>query len=90
MTDIVELGTVSSRGQICIPTDIREQMGLAEGSKVLFFLTADDALLVKKVTTQTWAEITKPLREAKKKIKESEVSDIIHKMRKSQNDQGNA
>jgi len=82
MPELIEMGTVSSRGQICIPNDIRENMGLKEGNKVLFVLT-DDSLLVKKVSTQTFAEITKPLREAKKKIKEEEVVDLVHRFRKS-------
>ena len=81
MTEKIEMGTVSSRGQICIPNDIREDMGLEEGSKVLFVL-ADDSLLIKKVNMKTFAEITKPLKEAQKKIKESEVVDLIHKIRK--------
>lgn len=83
MPEIIEMGTVSSRGQICIPNDIREEMGLKEGNKILFVLE-DDALLVKKVTMQTFAEITKPLKEAKKKIREEDVDDLIHKIRKSQ------
>ena len=81
MTEKIEMGTVSSRGQICIPNDIRKDMGLEEGSKVLFVL-ADDSLLIKKVNMKTFAEITKPLKEAQKKIKESEVVDLIHKIRK--------
>ncbi len=82
MAEIIEMGTVSSRGQICIPNDIREEMELNEGNKVLFLLQ-DGSLLVKKVTTQTFAQITKPLREAEKKIREDEVVDLVHKMRKA-------
>lgn len=83
MTEIIEMGTVSSRGQICIPNDIRDVMNLKEGNKVLFFLH-DDSLIVKKVNTQTFAEITKPLKEEAKKInfKESEVDDLVHNFRK--------
>jgi antitoxin PrlF len=80
MSEIIEMATISSRGQICIPTDIREEMGLKEGTKILFFMK-DDALVMKKVNTETWAEITRPLREAKKKIKEEDVPALIHKMR---------
>ena len=41
-----------------------------------------DTLIIKKVMNKkTWAEITKPLREAKKKIREDEVVDLIHRMR---------
>lgn len=79
--EMIEMGSISSRGQIAIPSDIRRELGLEEGSKVLFFLQ-DDALIMKKVTTETFAELTKPLREAKKKIKETEVTDLVHKLRK--------
>lgn len=83
MSEIIEMGTMSSRGQIVIPTDIREGMGLKEGSKVLFVMS-DDSLLIKRVNMQTFAEITKPLKEAANKsgLKESDVDDIIHRMRK--------
>ena len=82
MTEIVEMGKISSRGQVAIPSDIRNQLGLQEGSKVLFVLE-DDTLLMKKVTAESFAHLTKPLREAKKKIKEEDVTDLIHKLRES-------
>lgn len=83
MSEIIEMGTVSSRGQICIPNDIREEMGLKEGNKVLFVLQ-NESLIVKKITIQTFAEITKPLKEEAKKagFKESEVDNIVHRFRK--------
>ena len=81
-TEIIEMGKISSRGQIAIPSDIRSHLGLNEGSKVLFF-TEDDTLLIKKVNEQSFAEITKPLRQAKKKITEKDVPDLIHKFRKN-------
>lgn len=86
MVDRIEMGTVSSRGQICIPNDIREEMGLKDGSRVLFILT-DDSLLMKRITTQTFEEITKPLKEEMKKtgLKESDVPDIIHRLRAKKN-----
>ena len=82
MPEIIEMGTVSSRGQICIPSDIREGMGLREGNKVLFVLQ-DKSLLIKKVTMETFAEITKPLKEEAKKagFKEPEVNNIVHRFR---------
>lgn len=83
MSEIVELGTISSRGQVAIPFSIREEMGLEEGAKVLFVL-AEDTLLVKKVTTKTFAEITRPLKEAARQAgwREEEVLGIIHRARK--------
>ena len=84
MAEIIEMGKISSRGQVAIPSDIRSKLGLEEGSKVLFFLE-DDSLLMKKVTTKTFAEITKPLKEAAKKagMREEDVPAMIHKFRKS-------
>jgi len=81
-TEIFEIGSVSSRGQIAIPSDIRKEMGLEEGTKVLFVLE-DSTLIMKKVTRETFAHITKPLREAEKKIKEEDVVDLVHKIRKA-------
>lgn len=83
MTEKIEMGTVSSRGQICIPNNIREDMGLKEGNKILFVLS-DDSLLMKKVSMQSFEEITRPLREAAKKagLKESDVVDMVHRARK--------
>lgn len=81
MEEIIEMGKVSSRGQIAIPSDIRLRLGLHDGSKVLFFLE-DDALLMKKVVPSSFAELTKPLRMTKKKISEGQVTELIHKLRK--------
>ncbi len=81
MVELVELGTVSSRGQVAIPIDIRREMGLEDGAKVMFFLE-DDTLLMKKVAAQTWEEVTRPLRMAKKKIRQNQVNALIHRMRK--------
>lgn len=79
MEEKIEIATVSSRGQICIPNSMREEMDLKEGSKVLFML-ADNSLIMKKVNLQTWAEITKPLKD-KIALKESDVNDLVHRFR---------
>ena len=83
MAEVIEMGTVSSRGQISIPSDIRRGMKLKEGNKVLFLLS-DDSLMVKKVNVESFAEITKPLKEAAKKsgLEESDVPGIIDRFRK--------
>ncbi len=82
MEEMVEIGKVSSRGQIAIPADMRKKMNLKEGEKVLFLL-GDGTLLVKKIMPGTFAAITKPLREAATKagMKESDVPEIIHRFR---------
>ena len=82
MKDVIEIGKISSRGQIAIPSEIREKMGLEEGSKVLFVLE-NDTLLIKRITQRSFAEITKPLKEAAKKsgMKEEDVTKIVHRFR---------
>jgi len=85
MTHIIELGTVSSRGQIAIPTEMRKQLDLKEGEKVLF-LAEGDSIIIKKVNIKkTWEEVTRPLREAMKhsNLKEEDVPELIHRMRAS-------
>ena len=85
MAEAIEMGTISSRGQVAIPIDIREKMHLKEGEKVLFFLEGD-SLLMKKVQSMSWDEITRPLREAAKKagMKEEDVPDMVHRIRRQQ------
>lgn len=87
MGPIIEMGKISSRGQVAIPSDIRAQLGLKEGSKVLFF-TQDDTLLIKKVTEQSFAQITRPLKLAAKKagMKEKDVPDMIRRFRKKEDE----
>ena len=83
MARIIEIGTISSRGQIAIPSKIRTELELSEGERVLFILD-EDTLIVKKVMDKkTWEEITRPLKEAAKKsgLKESDVVDMVHRFR---------
>jgi len=44
----VDMVTVSSRGQVSIPADIRRELGLDEGVKLLV-VSQDDNILLKKV-----------------------------------------
>jgi len=82
MEDVIEIGKISSRGQIAIPSEIREKMGLEEGTKVLFLLE-NDTLLIKRINQQTFAQITKPLKEAAKisGLKEEDVPKIVQRFR---------
>ncbi len=79
----VSIGKISSRGQVAIPSDIREKMHLKDGEKVLFVLEGD-SLMVKKITSLPLEEIVRPLHEARKKIREDEVVELVHRLRKEQ------
>lgn len=76
------MGTVSARGQVAIPSEMRQRMHLQEGEKVLFVLEGD-ALLVKRVSSLSWEEITRPLRQARKKIREEDVVGAIQRLRRA-------
>lgn len=78
----VEVGTISARGQVAIPSEMREKMHLKDGEKVLFVLDGE-ALMMKRASSLSWGEITEPLRKARKKISESEVVGLIHGLRKA-------
>ncbi|MFH1290929.1 MAG: AbrB/MazE/SpoVT family DNA-binding domain-containing protein [Nanoarchaeota archaeon] len=81
---VIELGTISARGQVAIPSRIRAELELSEGEKVLF-ISEGDTLIIKKVMgKKTWDEITRSLREAAKKsdLKEEDAENIIHRFRK--------
>lgn len=81
MVNTVDIGTISARGQVAIPMEIREKMHLQEGEKVLFVLEGD-ALLMKKVQSLSWEQVTDPLKKAKKKISEKDVPALVAKLRK--------
>ncbi len=82
MESDVETATISSRGQVCIPSSMREELGVSEGGKVVF-IRVGDSVIMKKASMQTFDEITRPLKEAAKRagLKESDVPDIIHRFR---------
>ncbi len=82
MTEIIEIGKISARGQIAIPTDIRKEMNLHEGEKVLFILE-HETLMIKKMTANTFAAITKSLKQAVQKVgmKESDVPELVQRFR---------
>ncbi len=87
--DILEIGSISSRGQIAIPSSIRKELGLEDGARILF-LVQDDAIIMRKITSETFASVSEPLRKAKKKIKEEDVVDLIHKLRAAKRDKSNS
>ena len=83
MTQAIDIGTVSARGQVAIPSEMRDRMHLKEGEKILFVLEGD-TLLVKKVSSVSWGELTRPLRDAAaiSGLKQSDAPRIIDEVRK--------
>ena len=81
-----ELITMSSKGQIVIPKDLREELGIDAGTNFVVF-GKDDTLILKKVNVTTAKEVFEKVHRwgtalAKKKgWKESDVMVVIHKGR---------
>jgi len=81
-----EIATLSERGQIVIPQDVREKMHLEPGSKFAVF-PIEDSIVLKKIeipSLEKWDDVLKPLRaEAKKKeITEQDVDRMVQETRR--------
>ncbi|MBI2523023.1 AbrB/MazE/SpoVT family DNA-binding domain-containing protein [Candidatus Woesearchaeota archaeon] len=82
---------MSSRGQIVIPRDIRGELNASEGT-IFSVVSAKDAIILKKILTPSKEELIKELgamaleggkRAEKLGIKESNVPELIQRVRKS-------
>ena len=66
---MVNIIKISSKGQIVIPSEIREKMNLEEGN-LLIISDNDDSIWIKKLELpkiKSWKEAAKPFRDAAKK-----------------------
>ena len=79
-SELFDMGTVSARGQIAIPSKMRKALDIDEGARIMFWTNGEE-LIIKKMTEKSWEQVTAPFRKASKKIKEDEVVDAIHKLR---------
>jgi antitoxin PrlF len=71
---MVNIIKISSKGQVVIPSEIREKMNLVEGN-LLMINDSEDSICMKKIEfpkIKSWKEATKPFREAAKKSNFSE------------------
>ncbi len=87
----IETIKMSSRGQVVIPQDIREELGAAEGT-LFSVVSSKDTVILKKLETPSKEELIKELetiaKEGRKRaeklgIKESDVLNLVHNVRKS-------
>ncbi|MDY6776177.1 MAG: AbrB/MazE/SpoVT family DNA-binding domain-containing protein [Halobacteria archaeon] len=85
MTD-VDMVTVSSRGQISIPVDVRREIGLDEGSKLLV-VSEGDSILLRKIDESTVEEsvedVLKPMWEQAEEegVSDEDAEDLVHETR---------
>jgi len=71
---MVKITKISSKGQVVIPQEIRKKLDLEEGN-LMIVSDQNNTILLKKIEIpkiKTWEEVTKPFREAAKKVNFSE------------------
>ena len=87
----VETTKMSSRGQIVIPQDIREELKASEGT-IFSVVSAKDVIILKKISTSSKEDLIKEIgaialegrkRAEKLGIKESDVAKLVQGARKS-------
>ncbi|MBI5065803.1 AbrB/MazE/SpoVT family DNA-binding domain-containing protein [Candidatus Woesearchaeota archaeon] len=81
----MEITSLSSRGQVVIPQDIRERMHLQEGEKFVV-IGEEDTILLKKLEQPSFKSFDKLLKKTrefakKKEITQKDVEEAIHRVR---------
>ena len=82
----LEITSMSSRGQIVIPFDVRKELGLKEGEKFVV-VGEDDTILLKKVSMPSFRNFDRLLKKTQQFTKErgitkKEVEEAIKRARK--------
>jgi len=86
----VETTKMSSRGQIVIPQDIREELHATEGT-VFAVVSSKDTIVLKKIETPSKEKLINELekiakegrkRLERKELKESDIPEIVQKSRR--------
>ena len=83
-TDDLEVTTVTSKGQITIPSRLRKQFGLEKGTKLMVVPT-DYGLVLKKLELPSVEEFQQRVEERSETVDLSmeEVSELVHQARGS-------
>jgi len=83
----VEFTKLSSKGQVVIPQDIREDMKLKPGTPFAV-IEQKDSILLKKIEipkAKSWETVTRPFRKAAKKsgFTKADLDRVLEEVRKS-------
>ena len=90
---VVETIKMSSKGQVVIPRGIREEINASEGT-LFAVMNGKDSVILKKIGTPSKDELIRDIekiaKEGRKRaeklgIRERDVSNIVHRFRKSKN-----
>jgi len=83
----LEIASMSSRGQIVIPLDIREHLGLREGEKFIV-VGEDDTVILKKIAMPSFKNFDKLIQKTQQFAKDrginpADVEKAVKRARKS-------
>jgi len=83
-TDDPEITTVTSKGQITIPSRLRKQFGLEKGTKLMVVPT-DYGLILKKIELPSVEEFQQRVEERAETVELSmdEINELVHEARDS-------
>ncbi len=81
-SDKPEVTTVTSKGQITIPSKLRDQFGLEQGTKLMVVPT-EYGLVLKKVDLPSVSEFQQRIEERAESVdlSEEEVTQLVHEAR---------
>lgn len=79
-TDNPEVATVTSKGQITIPSRLREEFDISEGTQVMVVPT-EYGLVLKKIDLPTVEEFQDRVAERDTTLSMDEISDLVHDAR---------
>lgn len=81
----MEVTTISSKGQVVIPADIRKEMGLFNGAKLMVLTDGDNLLLkpIQKPKLQAFQALVRRSRQYAKEVglKKGDVPKLLKKVR---------
>jgi len=82
----IEITSISSRGQVVIPQNLREKLGIHEGEKFIV-IGEDNTIVLKKVEMPSFKGFEKLLKKTrefvkKKNLKETDIEESIKEARK--------
>ena len=83
-TDEPDITTVTSKGQITIPSRLRKQFGLKKGTKLMIVPT-DHGLVLKKLELPSVGEFKQRVEERAETVELSmdEINELVHEARDS-------
>lgn len=79
-TDNPEVATVTSKGQITIPSRLREEFDISEGTQVMVVPT-EYGLVLKKIDLPSVEEFQDRVAERDTALSMDEISDLVHDAR---------